>query len=97
MVQQQKKYLRKDELIKGDCMHKLVGSKATIVYRDVLADKQYSFTRDYVDTYMNKTGIIVDVSDAHGECYGIVFPDRDTNKEGISLAVYWFDPSEISI
>jgi hypothetical protein len=58
----------------------------------------YTIDRPYVDEYMNEVGIIVDYSDSHGECYGLVFPNKKGHygrKE--SLEVFWFEPEEIEI
>jgi hypothetical protein len=42
-------------------------------------------------------GVVVDYSDSHGLCYGLVFP----NTKGFygrtdSLPIRWFDPKEVS-
>jgi hypothetical protein len=54
--------------------------------------------RSYVKKYIGQTGVVVDYSNSHGECYGLVFP----NEKGYygrtdSLEIFWFDPIELEI
>jgi hypothetical protein len=43
-----------------------------------------------------KTGVIVDYSNAHGLCFGIVYPNtRGHYGREESLFIEWFDPNEI--
>jgi hypothetical protein len=45
---------------------------------------------------IGQTGIIVDVSDSHGLCYGVVFPNiSGADGRQDSLSVYWFEPNEL--
>jgi len=43
-------------------------------------------------------GVIVDISDAHGLCYGLVFPNEHGYAGRLdSLPVFWFEPDEIEL
>lgn len=61
-------------------------------------DAGYTISRAYVNYYMNQNGVIVDFSNSHGLCFGIVFPNRYGSQERKdSLHVYWFEQDEIVI
>ena len=55
---------------------------------------------DKVKTYDRVVGVIVDYSNGHGLCYGVVFPNLNgyygrIGKE--TLQVHWYEPDEIEL
>lgn len=70
--------------------------RAKIVHHG--SDSEYTMDRKYVDEYMGAWGVIVDYSDSHGECYGIVFANfNGSSGRKEHLEVFWFEPDEIEI
>jgi hypothetical protein len=67
-----------------------IGEQVKVIFYDKEKDSEYVHKRRYVKKFIGKVGVIVDVSNAHGLCYGIIFPER---KE--YLKVYWFEPNEV--
>ena len=45
-----------------------------------------------------RAGVIVDFSNSHGLCFGVIFPNRDgSSARTETMKVKWFDPDEVEI
>ena len=79
-------------------MYEEMRKSVKIIKRDYKADEQYVVARDYVEKHIGEIGVIMDISDAHGLSYGVVFPNTNGEKgRHYYFEIYWFEPTEVEI